>query len=43
MVSLSLNPEDITYEYIPGPFMKVYVNAKKNPDKNENAMLKKTF
>ena len=28
-----LNPEDITYEYIPGPFMKVYVNAKKNPDK----------
>ncbi len=32
-VKSTLNPEDITYEYVPGPFMKVYVNAKKNPDK----------
>ena len=32
-VKSPLNPEDITYEYVPGPFMKVYVNAKKNPDK----------
>lgn len=32
-VKSALNPEDITYEYVPGPFMKVYVNAKKNPDK----------
>ena len=32
-VKSTLNPEDITYEYIPGPFMKVYVNAKKNPEK----------
>ena len=32
-VKSALNPEDITYEYVPGPFMKVYVNAKKNPEK----------
>lgn len=25
---------EITYSYIPGPFMRVYVNAKKNPKKN---------
>lgn len=29
-----LNQEDITYEYVPGPFMRVYVNAKRNPEKN---------
>ena len=29
-----LNPEDITYEYVPGPFMRIYVNAKNNPKKN---------
>ena len=33
-VKSSLNPEDISYEYVPGPFMKVYINAKKNPEKN---------
>ncbi|MCQ2587637.1 MAG: AAA family ATPase [Treponema sp.] len=26
--------KEISYEYIPGPFMRVYVNAKKNPKKN---------
>lgn len=28
-----LNQEEITYEYVPGPFMRVYVNAKRNPEK----------
>jgi len=32
-IKSNLNPEDITYEYVPGPFMRIYVNAKKNPDK----------
>lgn len=29
-----LNQEEITYEYVPGPFMRIYVNAKRNPEKN---------
>lgn len=28
------NPEQIIYEFVPGPFLRTYVNAKKNPDKN---------
>lgn len=27
------NPTDIKYEYIPGPFMRTYVNALNNPEK----------
>lgn len=33
-VKSNLNQEEITYEYIPGPFMRVYANAKRNPEKN---------
>lgn len=28
------NKDNIRYEYIPGPFMRIYVNAKSNPEKN---------
>ena len=28
------NKDNIRYEYIPGPFMRIYVNAKRNPEKN---------
>lgn len=32
-IKSTINPEDITYEYVPGPFMRTYVNAKKNDGK----------
>lgn len=32
-IKSKFNPEEITYEYVPGPFMRVYVNAKRNPEK----------
>lgn len=30
----SNNDENIKYEYVPGPFMRVFVNAVKHPDRN---------
>lgn len=32
-IKSKLNQEEITYEYVPGPFMRVYTNAKKNTEK----------